>query len=1043
MIKPRNTGILVCLALAGTAACRDATGPGAAEPVEPERGGAALLHTVPCDVTVATAQVVCRAEGAGTPGGGPSRAILGLNQIKLASSNVVYDSVAETFSFDVTMQNLLAEPVGTPDGVVKVGSKVFHDTGPTVTAYNQAGDTGTVTVANADGTGHFTRAAQPYHLYDTILAPQAISAPKRWVLNVPREVKTFQLMMKVFTPIPSEPRVPSAAPDGVPDWVYAPANISTNLPQLSGTYLRQFVTVMFAPGTPQDERQAAVNAVGGTVVGGRRLPEGDGMYYVQLADDGTAAPLVKAMDRLEGLPQVIGASAEMFQPAEEALAYIAPVDGPDYQSWRPRAALADSANWALEAIHAPAAWGCTTGSPATRVAVLDRGFHMNTATDVAVNERSRLYEFNNFPQSMAHGTMVSSLIGARGTNGQGVAGVMWHAGLDLVAVGTDSLGVPTMNAAGQYVIRNAPERLGIAISGGAPIINVSLGLRQDSAKIVNPTLLATKANQAMVQSVYRQYRAYMKFYDMLGKRPLVVVAAGNDAIDASWSAIPMLVNDFPDRVLVVAAAQLGPGGALQPAVFKYPRGTNGGTLVEITAPGKDVGVLDGAGALTTADGTSLAAPLVTGVAGLLLSFDPRLTAAQLKTLLLGGAQRGGRLVANQQAPDEPLPVLDAYQSLAMAAGTPGTPLCGNRVWISYSGTVYAERGRGPGLITEPLFSVTPGSYWLGGMHQSHLRLFENGQEYDAVFRFGASGWQMVPESDPAWDSLYWESGPVLNSQYGYSHGGDSTLVTSNAGGMRVSLRDNPTGNQRWIGTVPIALGESENRAWQCTRMYTTPSNPAGACADSSRIGTTTQTYPFASAYSPRGDTAVVAVYTSTHSWRLESDWYPCPQQDPQAMLSQAYHCRDVSYSVPPSTSRVYVVSPAGWRQLTAPPGRVDQLSMSDGLTSDVYARATSESTLYYQWWVADTTSIQNGYATRWKSEGDPERSSYTETCSSRFYDLSDDGAVSLLQCLDNGGTFAPSRQPALRSMPASAPPAPRPAPPRRQARGSGSGRHRH
>lgn len=118
--------------------------------------------------------------------------------IKLTSSNVTYDNVTDTLAFDVTVQNLLNEAIGTPDGTVAAtnGIRVFFNSGPTVTV-----GSGEVTVANADGTDAFTAANQPYFRYDQILAKNQVSDAHRWKLIVPEEATTFRFTLFVDTDV--------------------------------------------------------------------------------------------------------------------------------------------------------------------------------------------------------------------------------------------------------------------------------------------------------------------------------------------------------------------------------------------------------------------------------------------------------------------------------------------------------------------------------------------------------------------------------------------------------------------------------------------------------------------------------------------------------------------------------------------------------------------------------------------------------------------------------------------------------------------------
>jgi hypothetical protein len=181
-------------ALAAAAACSDG-GPASPEPIlrDPVEQVARLY----CEATVATGRVRC----APTDGsGGPRTDLIGGQGqfLQLASSNVAYNAGTEEFSFDVTVQNLMPEAIGTPDGTVQDpnGIRVAFHTGPTVT-----GGTGVITVANADGTGTFTGSNQPYFQYDEILSQNEVSGAKTWILSIPATVTTFAFSVVVSTEV--------------------------------------------------------------------------------------------------------------------------------------------------------------------------------------------------------------------------------------------------------------------------------------------------------------------------------------------------------------------------------------------------------------------------------------------------------------------------------------------------------------------------------------------------------------------------------------------------------------------------------------------------------------------------------------------------------------------------------------------------------------------------------------------------------------------------------------------------------------------------
>ncbi|HET7462253.1 MAG TPA: lamin tail domain-containing protein [Longimicrobium sp.] len=118
--------------------------------------------------------------------------------IKLTSSNVSYDAGTGIFQFDVTVQNLLNEAIGTPDGMVADtdGIQVFFHTGPTTTV-----GTGEITVENADGVGTFTSGNQPYYAYHTILTKDQVSPAKTWMFKFPSTVTTFRFSVFVETDV--------------------------------------------------------------------------------------------------------------------------------------------------------------------------------------------------------------------------------------------------------------------------------------------------------------------------------------------------------------------------------------------------------------------------------------------------------------------------------------------------------------------------------------------------------------------------------------------------------------------------------------------------------------------------------------------------------------------------------------------------------------------------------------------------------------------------------------------------------------------------
>ncbi|HEX6038786.1 lamin tail domain-containing protein [Longimicrobium sp.] len=161
------------------------------------------------------------------PGMGDARGVVMGGQnvtVRLASSNASYNAQTETFSVDVTVQNLMNEAIGTPDGVTPdpAGVMVFFMAEP-----NPTGGSGEITVDNASGTAFFTSANQAYHTYNEVLDKNEVSPPKTWQFHMPSTATGFRFTVALET---------SVQPLLVINEVLAnPANFNAN-PDVSGEW---------------------------------------------------------------------------------------------------------------------------------------------------------------------------------------------------------------------------------------------------------------------------------------------------------------------------------------------------------------------------------------------------------------------------------------------------------------------------------------------------------------------------------------------------------------------------------------------------------------------------------------------------------------------------------------------------------------------------------------------------------------------------------------------------------------------------------------
>jgi len=95
---------------------------------------------------------------------------------------------------NVRLENLLAQPLGTADGVSETldGIRIFFH------------DLGNVSVANPDGYGDFTGSHQPYFQYAGALKSGSTSAPRDWTLTLAPGTTTYSFLVYVSGAVPHD-----------------------------------------------------------------------------------------------------------------------------------------------------------------------------------------------------------------------------------------------------------------------------------------------------------------------------------------------------------------------------------------------------------------------------------------------------------------------------------------------------------------------------------------------------------------------------------------------------------------------------------------------------------------------------------------------------------------------------------------------------------------------------------------------------------------------------------------------------------------------
>jgi len=278
-----------------------------------------------------------------------------------------------------------------------------------------------------------------------------------------------------------------------------------------------------------------------------------------------------------------------------------------------------SYQWNLPAIGTERGWNLSKGSKKVKIAVVDTGVDLDHPDLVRrLTTGYNAIENNNNPDDdNGHGSHVAGIIAADTNNGVGMAGITWYNPIIPVKVmGADGTG-------GSFYVAKG---IRWAVDHGADVINLSLGNYQTC------DVLESAVDYALEKNV------------------VVISAAGND--NTSQRSYPASY----DGVLGVAAVDWD---------GKRAEFSNFGDYVDVAAPGVDIPSTFSKGEYASLSGTSMAAPHVTALAGLIRSINPKLKNTDVVKIITRSAQP-----VNQQTTKSPYfgnGIINNAAALRMAA----------------------------------------------------------------------------------------------------------------------------------------------------------------------------------------------------------------------------------------------------------------------------------------------------------------------------------------------------------------------------------------
>ncbi|MDG5856070.1 S8 family peptidase [Clostridium beijerinckii] len=246
--------------------------------------------------------------------------------------------------------------------------------------------------------------------------------------------------------------------------------------------------------------------------------------------------------------------------------------------------------WDISYTEVDKAWPLIKQKREINVAVLDTGVdytHPDLKNRVL---KSKGYNFvDNNSDTMddnGHGTHVSGIIAANANDNIGIAGIDGTLDVKIIPI-------KVLDSNGEGDINDIVNGIKYAADNGADIINLSFGANEKS-KLISEAISYAKS-----------------------KGVFVVAAAGNDNEDSDN------ISPAGDGAFTVAAMSYN---------YKKASFSDYGNCIKVSAPGVEI-LSTVPGGYEAWDGTSMAAPVATGIAAMVKAEDPNLYPSQIEDVL--------------------------------------------------------------------------------------------------------------------------------------------------------------------------------------------------------------------------------------------------------------------------------------------------------------------------------------------------------------------------------------------------------------------------
>jgi subtilisin family serine protease len=213
-----------------------------------------------------------------------------------------------------------------------------------------------------------------------------------------------------------------------------------------------------------------------------------------------------------------------------------------------------------------------------------------------------------------HATHVAGIIAAKGVSPEGGRGIAQNVRLMVLRT------VPT----GDYLDEELALAIRYAADQGAKVINVSIG----KSTALRPELIDAAVQYAMDKDV------------------LIVHAAGNLGKLIEQGAYPK--KNYQNGGQAKAWIEVGASGMKDDSSLLFGASNYGKTVVDVFAPGVAINSCTPSNGYAYLSGTSMAAPVVSGMAAVLRSYYPQLSAVQVRQIILESVTKVNHLIKTPQ-----------------------------------------------------------------------------------------------------------------------------------------------------------------------------------------------------------------------------------------------------------------------------------------------------------------------------------------------------------------------------------------------------------